>query len=154
MVSGWGALEQGSFGPDALHGVNVPLITDAECKQAYGASSITSNMICAGDVADGGIDSCQGDSGGPLSYLTPIGYYVVGVVSWGAGCAQAGSPGVYAKVSAQLQWIKDQGVESASWCGQGDGSGDGSGDESGGEEPQPPSEDCAIAFVGDGVCDP
>merc|ERR1712038_1654915 len=60
-VSGWGTLSSGGLQPDALHGVNVPLITEEECKKAYGASSITSSMICAGDVANGGIDSCQGD---------------------------------------------------------------------------------------------
>jgi len=102
-VSGWGTLSSGGLQPDALHGVNVPLITDEECKKAYGVSSITSSMICAGDVANGGIDSCQGDSGGPLTFDDTV----VGVVSWGIGCAHAGNPGVYARVSALLGWIKN-----------------------------------------------
>merc|ERR1712110_222737 len=55
-----------------------------------------------------GVDSCQGDSGGPLTWVDPTTSKVklIGVVSWGAGCAQAGFPGVYAEVSSALTWVK------------------------------------------------
>jgi len=65
--------------------------------------NITDRMMCAGFVA-GGYDACQGDSGGPL--ITSG--YVVGVVSWGNGCAFANYPGVYASVPNLLPWIKEQ----------------------------------------------
>lgn len=58
-------------------------------------------MLCAG-YPSGGKDSCQNDSGGPLVE----GSTVVGIVSWGWGCAAAGYPGVYADVGALRDWIE------------------------------------------------
>ena len=86
-VSGWGRLESSGDTPNQLHHVEVPWVSDTQCKQAYGQNSITEAMICAGNFDDGGIDSCQGDSGGPLTWVDPNTQKVklVGVVSWGAG---------------------------------------------------------------------
>ena len=66
-VSGWGTLSSGGSQPTVLHSVDVPGITNAQCGQAY--SGIRNAMLCAGDVANGGIDSCQGDSGGKILEL-------------------------------------------------------------------------------------
>ena len=62
-------------------------------------------------MSAGGVDACQGDSGGPLvSKGTGVdtGYSLIGVVSWGSGCASPNYYGVYAKVSKYLDWIADQ----------------------------------------------
>ena len=91
-----------------------------ECKNAYGEEDITDRMICAGEK---GKDSCQGDSGGPLidsekvfnsylilgivSYNFVVFQNLVGIVSWGQGCALENYPGVYARVSALHDWIVD-----------------------------------------------
>ena len=64
VVSGWGRLSEGGNQAVVLHSVPVPMITEKQCKKAYGSSQITDAMICAGNIKDGGIDSCQGDSGG------------------------------------------------------------------------------------------
>ena len=60
-------------------------------------------MFCAG--VNGHIDSCQGDSGGPLVAEHKGRIYVIGVVSFGFGCASPGIPGVYTKVSNFDRWL-------------------------------------------------
>ena len=55
----------------------------------------------------GGKDTCQGDSGGGLySYDSNIQrYVVVGITSYGYGCAEAGYPGIYTRISYFYNWI-------------------------------------------------
>ena len=66
-VSGWGTTASGGSQAQVLMSVDVPGVTNAKCQQAYGESSITDAMLCAGRD-EGGVDSCQGDSGGKLIY--------------------------------------------------------------------------------------
>jgi hypothetical protein len=63
-------------------------------------------MVCAG-VPEGGIDSCQGDSGGPQFVMVNGKPVVMGVVSWGYGCASAGKYGVYARVNSMLPFMSN-----------------------------------------------
>merc|ERR1712226_344231 len=99
-ATGWGTLSSGGNQPTALHGVDVTVMTNKECDEANGG--ITKSMICA---ADSGKDSCQGDSGGPL--VTPENGHqtLIGITSWGYGCADEGYPGVYARVTRGMDWI-------------------------------------------------
>lgn len=104
FVSGWGTLESGGETlPATLQWVDVPILTNDKCMESYG-TSITDQMICAG-YDEGGKDSCQGDSGGPLVCSNDGSAVITGVVSFGAGCADAGYPGVYARVTQFLEWI-------------------------------------------------
>ncbi|XP_037889720.1 trypsin-like isoform X2 [Glossina fuscipes] len=77
----------------------VPIIKYTECCENYG--NLPQSMLCAGYMREGGIDACQGDSGGPLECNGQL----VGIVSWGNGCAEPGNPGVYTNVSGFYEWI-------------------------------------------------
>ncbi|WP_415064273.1 S1 family serine peptidase [Bdellovibrio sp.] len=106
-VAGWGATKENSFGlPSRLQKVDVPLVPHVICNKNY-KNAITDRMLCAG-YPRGGKDSCQGDSGGPLiARGGMMGQNVlIGVVSWGEGCARANLPGVYAKVNEATTWIE------------------------------------------------
>nr|XP_027218109.1 trypsin-1-like [Penaeus vannamei] len=104
-ITGWGAQQEGGSTSGTLFEVTVPTMTNTECNTKYGGS-ITDNMICAG-IPEGGKDSCQGDSGGPMVVEENGKWKLVGVVSWGYGCARPDRPGVYARVTQYLQWISD-----------------------------------------------
>lgn len=70
----------------------VPVANQSYCNGRY-RGGITPRMICAG-LKEGGKDSCQGDSGGPMSFKDKEGKRVlVGVTSFGSGCAEPTYPG-------------------------------------------------------------
>lgn len=100
-VLGWGDTREGGNGSSALRRAEMPLMSDAQCSSAYREFK-PGSMICAG-LPDGGIDACRGDSGGPLV----AGGRLIGVVSFGEGCARAGKPGVYTRVASFADLIRD-----------------------------------------------
>lgn len=106
-VTGWGATGEGEPSSDVLLKAEVPLVSNKECNapEAY-SGQVTSRMLCAGR-REGGTDACQGDSGGPLVWRSPDGPVLVGVVSWGQGCARALRYGVYTRVADYRNWINE-----------------------------------------------
>ncbi|CRK89648.1 CLUMA_CG003381, isoform A [Clunio marinus] len=101
-VSGWGNTQSFYEPRNPMRGACVPTVAQNECEKAYQSfGGITDRMICAGYVT-GQVDACQGDSGGPLVSSDKL----VGVVSWGYGCAKPGYPGVYSRVASVRDWIK------------------------------------------------
>lgn len=101
VISGWGKVQEGGSLSNNLRSVRLPIIDHAHCNKLYGGA-ITDRMICAGIVPDGGKDACQGDSGGPMVYNNEL----VGVTSWGIGCARPNFPGIYTNVYALMEFIK------------------------------------------------
>jgi len=116
-VAGWGYTLENQFHsiPKWLQDAKVNALKNETCDDAYHIDGVQyyreDNMSCFGHL-EGKIDACQGDSGGPLiclersatnpKHINPV---LRGVVSWGQGCAQAGNPGVYARVSKFVDWI-------------------------------------------------
>jgi hypothetical protein len=102
----------GTVYEDVVKEVDLPVTPLAECKLAYNtdpaAENITDSNICAGIMTTGALDSCQGDSGGPLVSMDQGQAELVGIVSWGNGCAQPGFPGVYTRVASFADWVKGE----------------------------------------------
>nr|CAI9691709.1 unnamed protein product [Rangifer tarandus platyrhynchus] len=107
-VSGWGHTDPShTHSSDVLQNAVMPLLSTQLCNSSCVYSgALTPCMLCAGYL-DGRADACQGDSGGPLVCLDEGTWRLVGVVSWGHGCAEPSHPGVYAKVAEFLDWIQD-----------------------------------------------
>lgn len=126
--AGWGTTSSGGTSPDDFLVADLTVIPDAVCGSSgstYRVGSVTyeglggsfdsDQMICAGGATSAGrpIDTCQGDSGGPLV----SGSTLVGVVSWGIGCAGYDdgrqirlTPGVYTRLGTFLTWLAERGV--------------------------------------------
>ncbi|XP_070328910.1 transmembrane protease serine 5 [Odocoileus virginianus] len=111
-VSGWGHTDPShSKSSDVLQDAVVPLLSAQLCNSpCVHSGALTPRMLCAGHL-DGRADACQGDSGGPLVCLDEGTWRLVGVVSWGHGCAEPSHPGVYAKVAEFLYWIQDSAAQ-------------------------------------------
>jgi trypsin len=108
-AAGWGVTSENSSDiSPKLQKVSLPLVDQATCNKAYqDFNEVTDRMMCAG-YAEGGKDACQGDSGGPLVMKNASGdVSLVGVVSWGQGCARPVYYGVYSKVNSVAKWIAD-----------------------------------------------
>jgi secreted trypsin-like serine protease len=126
--AGWGATSSGGSSPSQFRTADLTIVPDDKCanySSTYSIGAVTyrgigSNfdpdvMICAGGATSTGlpVDTCQGDSGGPLV----AGSTLVGIVSWGYGCAGFDegnpirlTPGVYTRLGTYLQWLADRGV--------------------------------------------
>jgi trypsin len=110
-VIGWGS--EYARGPESsqLQEVYVPIVDQQTCQKDYNAPKyqyINPELhVCAG-YSEGKRDACTGDSGGPAFIETPSGANIVGVTSYGRGCALPDSPGVYTRVAGVKSWVLSQ----------------------------------------------
>jgi secreted trypsin-like serine protease len=107
-ILGWGETSKLKITDVKLRKATVPFVDWTACHRVYGGS-LDAGMTCAGSPK---ADSCQFDSGGPMFVDTKVKGRleprVVGLVSWGKGCAQPGYPGVYVHLARFLDLIKKQ----------------------------------------------
>lgn len=114
MATGWGQIDFMDKSSDHLQMVILDLFKFNECKDQFSKAPklsqglIEDQHICAGSK-DTIKDTCPGDSGGPLQVYHKLQcmYSILGVVSFGNGCAVKGSPGVYTRVSNYIDWIEE-----------------------------------------------
>lgn len=119
FVAGWGKTQEGGETSNVLQELMVPVLKNEVCQRSYeairlyfGDNQFDRAVICAGVLA-GGKDTCQGDSGGPLMTVDDGGvktprFYLIGIVSYGRGCARANTPGVYTSTQYFMDWILEQ----------------------------------------------
>lgn len=105
-IVGWGATAEGGPPANLLQEADVRIVGDAPCQSAYELNAPPMDpgtMVCA---AEPGRDTCQGDSGGPLMVRDSLGAWaLVGITSWGQGCASPEFPGVYTRLGARVSTI-------------------------------------------------
>ncbi|KAI8116971.1 Venom serine protease Bi-VSP [Lucilia cuprina] len=115
FVIGWGKTMEGGTSSNVLQELQIPIYDNQVCRDRYKQQNrlFTENqfdraVLCAG-VLSGGKDTCQGDSGGPLmipeNYGNNVRFYLIGVVSYGIGCARPEIPGVYSSTQFFIDWI-------------------------------------------------
>lgn len=101
-IYGWGATSENGTASRYLLGATVPIREDSYCRSS--ASSYDPKLLTCAGFDSGGVDTCQGDSGGPLV----AGGKLIGITSFGDGCARAGKPGYYTRVGANSELIEKQ----------------------------------------------
>ncbi|KAJ0179103.1 hypothetical protein K1T71_004815 [Dendrolimus kikuchii] len=102
IVSGWGKLREGGPSATYLQSSTIKTIAMKLCRwSGLDRKAIDpASMFCAGSFRHLSPDACQGDSGGPIVYDGVL----IGVVSWGLGCARGNFPGVYTRLSYSVIW--------------------------------------------------
>uniref|UniRef100_A0A182MT01 CLIP domain-containing serine protease n=1 Tax=Anopheles culicifacies TaxID=139723 RepID=A0A182MT01_9DIPT len=105
-VSGWGETEERRASDVQKH-VELPGLENEKCNSVYAVANVTltDKQLCIGGL--NGSDSCRGDSGGPLMREVAGGWFLIGIVSFGARfCGTENLPGVYTNVAKYLDWME------------------------------------------------
>lgn len=113
IALGWGTTSTTfDLPPLDLQQVRLPLIDNPRCAASIKGNPegkhITEGMLCAGNGL-GHKDTCTGDSGGPLVLFDSESqsWRQAGITSWGFGCAEINSYGVYTRLSYYTNFISE-----------------------------------------------
>jgi trypsin len=115
VTIGFGATHEDGALATTLQQVSIRVINTAACRQMYNIGTTSTDQIVVSDsmicAAGNNKDACSGDSGGPLLIQVTDSqqkkqWKLVGIVSWGIGCARKNNPGVYSRISAHRNFIK------------------------------------------------
>ena len=99
QIAGFGVTKPDGDPPPVMHETVVPIVTDEKAKATYPDSFEPVTQLGAG-FPEGGRDTCQGDSGGPLIVPATNGALrLVGDTSYGRGCAERDTPGIYGRLA-------------------------------------------------------
>ncbi|HET6172383.1 MAG TPA: serine protease [Gaiellales bacterium] len=107
-AAGWGEIDEHAVAlPDHLRRVVLTVRAKAACARGnkIPGGYYTPSMMCAGNP---GRDTCAGDSGGPLVATSHGHTTIVGITSFGFGCARSAHPGVYTRVPSIRGWALGQ----------------------------------------------
>lgn len=117
FATGWGKDKFGKEGhyQVILKKVDLPVVPRDTCQDSLRQTrlgkyfQLHESFICAG--GEPGKDTCKGDGGSPLvcpSKKNPSRYEQAGIVAWGIGCGENGTPGVYANMAYVRDWIDNK----------------------------------------------
>ncbi|NXD31393.1 ACRO protein, partial [Spelaeornis formosus] len=111
FTAGWKASLDSATGPRmVLQEAKVHLMDTELCNSSrwYGGT-LHHQELCVG-YPRGIIDTCKPDIGSPLVCKDSVGdfFWLVGLASWGKGCAVARSPGLFTSTQHFYTWIQVQ----------------------------------------------
>lgn len=99
--AGWGDLLPGGPAPTSAQAGLISMYPDGLCQITVTGFDPTSELCGGAHTNSGWVDACRGDSGGPLVAVVNGMRKLIGLVSWGRGCA-TGIPGVYTEIARTL----------------------------------------------------
>jgi len=110
VATGWGQTSKEGTLESKLHQSVLRVVNTTDCARLYSLKygvTITSGHVCAGPDMGTVTRTCVGDSGGPLQCNFKDGkWYLVGLTSFGSGCAKPGFPDVFVRISHFSNWIQ------------------------------------------------
>ncbi|XP_050512106.1 phenoloxidase-activating factor 2-like [Diabrotica virgifera virgifera] len=117
FATGWGKDQFGKKGKYQviLKKIELPVVSNNICQDKLRTTrlgrffELHNSFMCAG--GEPGKDTCKGDGGSPFVLSTGTEedkFYQAGIVAWGIGCGENGTPGVYVNIAKFRSWIDEQ----------------------------------------------